>query len=209
MHRSMADPIQFIVYEVTDSFVYGKILLSDMLSIAAEIEEEVAGLTIEPASIGNEDDDEEYPDVRSSKLAWLKDSTEALDKVAQVVNNVNCNVFNLDISDAPPEYQYTLYLNPNDHYDWHKDTYPEDLDEVDYTRTLSLSLCLSPAEMYEGAELFIQDGSECNIRVFKMQFGEFVIFPSTVEHRVNALRSGERASLVVWYGHNNPHFKAG
>ena len=52
-----------------------------------------------------------------------------------------------------------------------------------------------------GAELFIKDGSDSNIRVFKMKYGDFVVFPSKCEHRVNMLREGNRYSLVVWYGH--------
>ena len=70
----------------------------------------------------------------------------------------------------------------------------------DYIRKISISVCLSHDDEYEGAELFVKDGSETNVRVFKMKYGDFVIFPSDVEHRVNELRSGERVSLVAWYG---------
>ena len=93
----------------------------------------------------------------------------------------------------------TFYLDTRDHYDWHQDYYEEDGE--DYVRSLSMSLCLTPANYYEGAEFFIKDGSESNVRVFKMNYGEFIFFPSVIEHRVNALRSGIRHSLVVWNGY--------
>lgn len=200
---TMSDQLNYELFEITDNFVYGQIQIPDMIALANEIDKEASSAEFEPASIGNHTDDAEpYLDIRSSSVIWLKNSLHAMEVVQELVEDINDTYFNLPIFDPPPEYQYTVYKNVDDHYDWHRDFYPEDSETSDYKRNVSLSLCLSPAEMYQGAELFIKDGTDLNVRVFKMRFGDFLIFPSDVEHRVNALRSGVRASLVVWYGQN-------
>ncbi len=199
MSKNIPD-VGFDILEVSDTFVRGRIDLEDMATILFDIDEEVSQVELENGTIGNEDDDDcDDPSIRISQIAWLDQSKIAKKMIKQVVQQVNSEFFDLNIKDKPPEYQYTLYLDPDDHYDWHQDHYEDD--EVDYRRTLSLSLCLTASDMYEGAELFLRDGNEFNVRVFKMGFGEFILFPSEVEHRVNALRRGERCSLVVWYGY--------
>lgn len=201
----MSERLRYYLIEQGNNFVHGRINTEDMLNLVEAINQEALTSEFEPATIGADTDEAvEYNDIRASSVIWLKKSQLAMDAVQELVEEINANYFDLDISDKPPEYQYTLYKNPNDHYDWHKDFYEQDIDDVKYMRNISLSLCLSPADMYEGAELMLKDGIDTNVRVFKMKFGEFVIFPSAVEHRVNALRSGNRASLVVWYGYNLP-----
>ena len=196
--------VGFDILEFSENFVRGKIDIDVMYDIIVDIEKEVLNTDFEIGEVGQDDDtDGEDLSVRKSSIAWLTKSKQAKRLVKQVVHLVNDEFFQLDISDKPPEYQYTLYTDPNDHYDWHQDHYEDD-DPTDYRRTLSLSLCLTASEMYEGAELFVKDGDDLNVRVFKMGFGEFVIFPSEIEHRVNSLRAGERSSLVIWYGHSTP-----
>ena len=99
----------------------------------------------------------------------------------------------IQLADDYPPIQFTLYSDVGDHYDWHQDYYEGDEDENDgFIRKLSISLL-----EYEGAEFFIKDGSDTNVRVFQ-KFGDFIIFPSDVEHRVNELRSGDIFSDLVW-----------
>ena len=196
--------ISFRILEFTDTFVRGRIDLSSMEDIYFDIYDEVETIEFEEGVIGTEEDGDE-PDhaIRQSKIAWLTKSHVAKSLVNKLVSMVNDEFFELDISDDPVEYQYTVYSNYFDHYDWHQDHFDGDESTTNYRRTLSLSLCLTGSDLYEGAELFVKDGDDdLNIRVFKMGFGEFVIFPSETEHRVNALREGERTSLVIWYGYN-------
>ncbi len=186
--------------EITEGFVHGKIDLEDMAELYHDINEEVEGKELDQAYIGTKGDDEEtVPQIRTSSVHWLKKCKSVKRLVRELVVEINDEFFQLDITRKPPDYQYTLYADPYDHYDWHQDQYEDD-GEPDFERTLSLSLCLTPSDFYEGAELFLRDGDPLNVRVFKLGFGEFIIFPSTIEHRVNALRRGERASLVIWYG---------
>ena len=198
--------VDYEVIEATSNFVYGRICHSDMMDIESDIEDEVRDLDcfIE-GEVGSDDCDEEgqniYEDIRKASIAWLEKSKYAKAAVRALVEKINARYFDLDIRTKPPEHQYTVYQDTEDHYDWHQDHYEEDEPDEDFQRTLSLSLCLSADDFYEGAEFFIKDGSETNVRVFKMRYGDFIIFPAETEHRVNALRSGVRCSLVVWYGH--------
>ena len=200
--------VDFEVIEATGNFVYGRICHADMMEIESDIEDEVETLDdFQEGEVGNDETDEEgqavYEEIRKGSIAWLEESKYAKAAVRALVEKINARYFDLDIRSKPPEHQYTVYQDPNDHYDWHQDFYEDEPDE-DFRRTLSLSLCLSADDFYEGAEFFIKDGSETNVRVFKMRYGDFIIFPAETEHRVNALRSGVRCSLVVWYGHKPP-----
>jgi len=185
---------------VTDNIVSGRLSLETTDYISETIDEEIDQLDeLEDACIGNEDDEDLYPDVRKGTIHWLMESEKATDLIDKLVEEINVGYFNLDISDKAREYQFTVYDDLDDHYDWHQDIYDDD--ETDFARELSISVCLSSSEMYDGAELFVKDGSDSNVRVFKMKYGDFVVFPSVCEHRVNALREGRRESLVIWYGY--------
>ena len=189
---------------VTDNIVSGRLSLVTAQLIDEIIAEEVIEVDeLSLACIGDSEDDESGDDldltIRKGKLHWLTKSQEATDLIDKLVQEINVGYFNLNISDSAREYQFTIYDEVTDHYDWHQDYYDDDV--TDFVRELSISVCLSSSEMYDGAELFIKDGSDSNIRVFKMKYGDFVVFPSKCEHRVNMLREGNRYSLVVWYGH--------
>lgn len=192
--------VNFTITEVSNSFVVGKIDLHDMNDIVYDINLEVDKVNLENGKVGNENGEADVQ-IRSGTVAWLTKSKKSFKKIRNIVQEINDLYFQLDISTKPDSHQYTLYEDPFDHYDWHQDHYKKEDQHEDYIRTLSLSLCLTPSELYEGAELFIRDGNKLNVRIFKMGFGEFVIFPANVKHRVNALRNGERESLVVWYGY--------
>ena len=194
------NPPEYDLDLVTDNVVYGNLSLKSTNELVALLLNEVDAVTeLDDASIGDETDEELYPEIRKGSLYWLEESKEAMEFVDQLVDEINIEFYDLDISDSAIEYQYTIYNNPTDHYDWHQDSYDDDDDE--FVRTLSISVCLSSSELYDGAEFFIKDGNDLNVRTFKMQYGDFIVFPATCEHRVNMLREGERISLVIWYGH--------
>jgi len=203
MSTNIPKKLKYQITEVSDSFVFGKIDLEDMDYIVSEIDSEIESGCYEPGLIGTNDDGDLNEETRSSTISWLTKSKKVFKKIKNVVDQINDQFFDLDISTKPCSYQYTLYDNPLDHYNWHKDQYKKDHFTDGYIRTLSLSLCLTSSEFYEGAELFVRDNHKLNVRVFKMGYGDFVIFPANVTHRVNALREGTRASFVAWYGYEN------
>ena len=189
---------------VTDNIVSGRLCLKTAERIDEIIANEVSQVEeVDIACIGDSEDDSAGEDldldIRKGKLHWLTQSQEATDLIDKLVEEINTGYFNLNISDSAREYQFTIYDEVTDHYDWHQDYYDDDV--TDFIRELSISVCLSSSEMYDGAEFFIKDGSESNVRVFKMKYGDFIVFPSKCEHRVNMLREGTRYSLVIWYGH--------
>ena len=191
--------------EATPSFVRGRLDLDQAIKAHTNILKEVDNQKLQTGEIGSGDEEDAQCvelDTRQSSIYWLATSKKARAIAYSIAKQINDRHFKIPITNDPPDIQYTVYSDPNDHYDWHQDIYEndEDEDDEDFKRTLSLSLCLSADDFYEGAEFFIKDGSERNVRVFKMRFGEFIVFPSTVEHKVNALRAGERESLVIWYG---------
>ena len=199
--RKKKTNIRYVIEEVTDSFVRGRINLDDVSIIHNSILKEVADHDLEDGLVGGEADGQDVDlETRQSEIFWLTKSKKAQALSRKLVGEINDEYFGIDIDKGnPPDTQYTVYRNPDDHYDWHQDHYDDESTDG-FLRTLSLSICLSPTDFYEGAEFFIKDGSERNVRVFKMHYGEFIVFPSDVEHKVNALRAGERESLVIWYG---------
>lgn len=199
MTTSIGQP-EYDIELVTTNLVYGKLSLKSTNALVEDLSKEVNAVTeLDSASIGDEDEEELYPEIRQGSLHWLVESEKALAFVNELVDEINTGFYALDITDGAIEYQYTVYNNPTDHYDWHQDYYDDDT--ADFVRKLSISVCLSSSEHYDGAEFFIKDGNELNVRTFKMQYGDFIVFPSSCEHRVNMLREGERISLVIWYGH--------
>lgn len=198
----LSSPIsKFNVIEHSPSFVFGRLDLNQAFDVHNSILREVDTNYFEEGLVADDDSpDFEY---RQCDIYWLKKSAKAKTIAHSLVKKVNNKYFQIPIDNHyPPEHQYTVYRDLEDHYDWHQDHYDDDDTDAnkDFIRTLSLSICLTPSDWYEGAEFFIKDGAERNVRTFKMRYGDFIIFPSNVEHKVNALRSGERESLVIWYG---------
>lgn len=191
--------MSYTITESTPYLVYGRLSYPKTKLIEKACRKRLTKET-QQGEVGG-DDGEVDLDTRKSTISWLK-SKHARDVLDELVTSVNEDYFEENIDGLTDEYQVTLYDNVDDHYDWHKDYYEDDgPDENGFYRQLSISLCLSPSEFYDGAELFVEDGSETSIRVYRMQYGDFCIFPSDTEHRVNRLRCGERLSLVAWYGY--------
>lgn len=189
------------VFEMTPLFVYGRLDHETTHQIMAEISAAANNIDLVASEIGSEADGAQCDDIRQGSQAWISDTPHANYILQKLAFDANEALWEIpDIDTAYPDIQYTLYNEPSDHYDWHQDHYDDEEDIDGFHRKVSLSLCLSHDDMYEGAEFFIKDGSDSNVRYFKMKYGDFIVFPSDVEHRVNALRSGERLSLVVWYG---------
>lgn len=195
--KNMAKP-EYDVIEVGETFVYGRLNLNTTFDIYNSITDEVDKAELEEGEIGGDENNEPInASIRSNGVHWIRKCKKARKLTQKLIDQVNEDYFELDFSKAP-DWQWTVYDDVDDHYSWHKDE--DEDDPTDFERKLSISICMTPSELYEGAEFFIKDGNENNIRVFKMGYGEFIVFPSEIEHRVNALRAGERESLVVWFG---------
>ena len=143
------------------------------------------------------------PDLRQSKVNWINNDNWIAGMMSHFVLSANKHYFNFDIDGYRREIQFTHYTE-GDFYTWHIDSDTELLSE-DFTRKLSVIMCLSSIDEYEGGELEIFYPASTFKYSFRLDFGEVVIFPSIVPHRVKKVTSGDRFSLVGWMG--GPPFK--
>ena len=145
--------------------------------------------------------------LRQTEVSWIKseDAPWLYDKLAYIVNHLNSQYYDYDITGFYEDFQYGVYTE-NSHYGWHIDSGNSvDSDNVDKRppRKLSISLQLSDPEDYEGGELQIQN---CDNPVnIKKERGFLCMFPSYTLHRVTPVTKGIRKSLVVWV--TGPRFR--
>ncbi len=141
---------------------------------------------------------EELPDHESRKclVSWMdvKKSNFIELGLKKIIINVNDIIWKLNIKgEWDGSLQFTKYSGKGDHYGWHVDNYLEGGSD----RILSIVYCLSKASDYKGAELDIEK-SDQSIYTTVLDYGDFVVFPSTTPHRVRPLIDGVRTTMVGW-----------
>lgn len=156
--------------------------------------------TLVQATIGGETSAVVDPNVRATKIAWVKnnDSNKWLyERISEVLAKVNNLYFNFDLTGLHEYIQLGLYdENDQGHYNWHIDT-GRDFGLV--SRKLSFVLMLSDPSEFEGGHLEIKYDSDIPITP-QLAKGRAWIFPSYLLHRVTPVTKGVRKSLVVWAG---------
>ena len=124
--------------------------------------------------------------------------------LAHFVNCANTNLFHFDLHNWADFIHLCVYNTNESHYHWHTDISPTYYEQPpNHIRKLSISMCLSPKEEYEGGEFEMYVGRK--MFSFKLDCGDAIIFPSDCMHRVRRINSGTRKALVGWYG--GPPFK--
>ena len=119
-------------------------------------------------------------------------------RLAGVVNEMNAQFFQFDLTGMEQGLQFTRYTAPGEHYDWHVDR-----GFMTPTRKLSLSVQLNDPSEYKGGELEFKFGRK-DLKV-KKERGMVTFFPSYTLHRVRPVTEGTRYSLVAWI--SGPPFK--
>lgn len=137
-------------------------------------------------------------DIRKSKNLWISTDHWISGMMAHFINCANLNLFKYDLISWKDYIQFTVYEGKGSHYAWHSDFVTDNYDPG-MIRKLSISLCLSSKDEYEGGEFQLMS-SPREMRTFRMDVGDVIIFPSDMIHRVRPLKSGKRVSLVGWYG---------
>jgi len=94
--------------------------------------------------------------------------------------------------------QFTEYVAPYGHYDWHCDT-----GHWSNVRKLSITVELSDPAEFEGGDLEL-NATGYPAKIEKVR-GRAIAFPSYMVHRITPVTSGTRYSLVVWM--TGPPFK--
>jgi PKHD-type hydroxylase len=144
-------------------------------------------------------DSEGMSDYRKSTVIWIPDENKnswLYNKVSELANIANTNMWNYEIWGYNDALQYTIYEGNGGHYDWHADLGPSISN-----RKLSCVLQLSDADDYEGGELQLNNGSG-SVNIGKKK-GRIVFFSSFVLHRVTPVTKGTRISLVTWLSGKN------
>ena len=144
--------------------------------------------------------------IRSSKQLWIATDHWVSGMMAHFVHCANYDMFNYDIVQWADQIQYTVYEGKNSHYSWHKDSNRSTFsyDGTPLIRKLSISLCLSSKDDYDGGEFQIMYGHK-DMKTIKLDVGDVIVFSSDCVHRVRPLKSGKRISLVGWFA--GPKFR--
>ena len=126
------------------------------------------------------------PKIYSDLLGWM-----------QLVNRNRFGFEGMEMHEAG---QYSEY-SKGDFYNWHIDM-GVDAIPVPPVRKISLSLLLNDPKEFEGGELeiFSRAGDTNDNFVFKLKQGQALFFASFHVHRVKPIISGNRKSLVMWFG---------
>ena len=113
---------------------------------------------------------------------------------------VNRNRFGFEGMEMHEAGQYSEY-SKGDFYKWHIDIGVNAI-PVPPVRKISLSLLLNDPKEFEGGELeiFSRAGDRNDNFVFKLKQGQPLFFASFHVHRVKPIISGNRKSLVMWFG---------
>ena len=122
--------------------------------------------------------------LESQKNAWL------FDKLWNLVQLSNKEMFNLDLAGPPKEIQLGHYIKDHFH-DWHTDA-------GDYQfkkRSLNVVVQLSDPKDYSGGGLEFRQNNI--VYPAPKTKGTVVIFPAILEHQVQIIEEGNRFSLVA------------
>ena len=113
---------------------------------------------------------------------------------------VNRNRFGFEGMQMHEAGQYSEY-SKGDFYNWHIDL-GVNVIPVPPVRKISLSLLLNDPKEFEGGELeiFSRAGDTNDNFIFKLKQGQVLFFASFHVHRVKPITSGNRKSLVMWFG---------
>ena len=156
-------------------------------------------------------------EVRDCKISWLN-TPWIYDRLKDYVFQANQLAgWKWDI-EGIEGLQYTEY-DIGDHYDWHTDG-PSDSfgayntpDQPGYNgniRKISISICLSDPDEFEGGDLLFSDphylldvfGNNGEEQPYKVKHlrkkGAMVLFPSFQMHKVTPVTKGMRCALVTW-----------
>ena len=155
-------------------------------------------LPVHKGTIGGSDKDEDISSIRDSKVSWVglnSDTQWIYDRLAYIARQLNGQFYKFDLYGFSEDLQYTTYDGTETgHYTWHLDSGVTNNGAA--PRKLSVVVQLSNPNEYEGGDLELFSSSNPTQVVKKK--GLVAAFPSYMLHRVSAVTSGTRKTLVVW-----------
>lgn len=162
---------------------------------------------------GGDSDDERKAryDDRDSNISWFRAETDApylhnrfrdvLRKVGNIVWPLLSVKPNGSLKCEWEATQYAVY-GPNQHFQaWHQDAYAEGTDPED-ARQFTIVAMLTDRKDYTGGNFQVKVPGPIGrkvIRNVRMNRGDVIVFPAKkLEHRVTAVKTGIRRTLVFW-----------
>ena len=138
---------------------------------------------------------------RITTISWIpfKDMPEMYRDIEKMMLQANNNHFGFEGMQLTEPGQFTHYLTGG-FYEWHMDNDVVGKHQPP-VRKISMTLLLSDPSTFEGGELEFMDDKKS----VKLKQGQAIFFASWLRHRVKPVTSGERTSLVMWFG--GPPFK--
>ena len=184
-------------------------ICDDILEYGNSLEKQIAltgGDAKEPESLSKEEL-KNIQKKRKSDVVWMQEQW-IYNEIHPYIHQANANAgwnFQWDFSESC---QFTEYKK-GQYYDWHCDSNenpydkPDDINSHGKIRKLSMTLCLTDPEEYEGGDLefAFHDGDgdkQPKICEEIRPKGSLIVFPSFVWHRVKPVTKGIRNSLVCW-----------
>jgi len=155
-------------------------------------------LILKPAEIVSKNYDGVNTDSRKSNVVfhpYYKKFPFLLEKTTKLLNdNISVKGFDLDYEHS--EFQFTEY-NIGDYFTWHIDSDKHNIDIDEFSRYCSIVIQLN--DEYEDGNLEIHLPNE-EPTVVEKGVGNLILFSSDIQHRVTAVQSGKRYTLVNWVG---------
>ena len=139
---------------------------------------------------------------RDSKISWLEclySNDWLWHKINNIILEVNAKYYKYKLLGFRECLQFTQYLGPGTHYNWHMDFGPGTMS----IRKLSAVVQLSDEKDYRGGSLELLYGADPFFA--NKTRGTIIIFPSFTMHRVAPISSGKRYSLVLWASGHEPY----
>ena len=153
--------------------------------------------------ISNQEMNDAYnKNIRSSEIYWMHqegDEDELMPIYTEVVykmRQINDCMWKYRVNGWEP-FQYSQYDESySGHFNWHIDVHPKfNVDDPD-PRKISFSVGLSNINDYDGGDFMIK--IDINEKVFKLDRGDVIAFPSWMLHKVSPVTRGMRRTLVGW-----------
>ena len=125
---------------------------------------------------------------------WLVDSIWPFMEVANELSGLMFDIERVE------DIQITKY-KPGSFYEFHTDSYSSHHFKNKHGKVRKLSMTIQLNDEYEGGEFQIARcyKGKLQIETLEKSKGTVIVFPSSLEHRVKKVTSGERYSLVAWF----------
>ena len=136
---------------------------------------------------------------RKSEVYWTTEQwiVDAIWPFMEVANELSGQMFDIE---RVEDIQVTKY-KPGCFYEFHTDSYSSHHFKDSHGKVRKLSMTVQLNDDYEGGEFQVARCCRGKLQTETMEKakGTVIVFPSSLEHRVKKVTSGERYSLVAWF----------